>query len=717
MNFKTTIALLLLLIIVGVFFYTQQDWTTTRDVEQAASETSADGLPLFTADELSTESITRIEVVRDGQTYVFEEDGDKWFQTRPVRVELNAWSARGIIDDLAGLTYREQLTPGKGEVPDAASLDLDPPRATVTISGELDGEATSHTVALGRTTIGGRGYAALPDRAGDTAYLVNDDLHDAVLDADMMSLRKRSLTGPAAGAVQRLTLQREGATFELTKSDGRWALTGQHAGRADSGAANALANALQNTFLEKWVQDQPKDLSLYGLAEPSVTLTLHANVPTESDTPDAEPADADTATRSYTLLLGSPTELEGESRFGMLLTGDQATAPVFSLGKTYTEKLKVDLTDLRDKAISLLEPSDVRAVRIERDAGNLAFDKSPDGWAFGEGVDPGFTADTSVVAELVESLTGTEGEPMTDASAWQGEPAVTVTLSTIAQPAPETLAFYPGDDGPVVVRNREPVGYVVDPALLDSLTAAALAFRDRSIPVVPEPAERVTLAPAAGPELTFVFADDGWTLEGHDVFESGAFRELLEMLRPLEADRWVIGDAEAITDPIMLTAQGSSGTAVLRVDPDTGIGQRDGITERFRVSDTLLDALRAEYRDRTAIPVAANAITRVALTAPDGSITLEREDDTWVGTGGEGLAPDKVKALIDALAGLEVVRYTNRTPVTLPSPSHTIEVNTTVGDVYTVNLYNGRDVASIGDRVAELSSDTLDVLRASVLSE
>jgi len=718
MNFKTTIALLLLLIIVGFFFYTQQDWTTTRDVEQSAAQQSADGLPLFTADELSTESINRIEIERDDTRFVFEQEGEQWFQTHPVRVELNGWSARGIIDDLAGLAYREKLTPGKDQVPDAASLGLEPPRAVVTITGEMDKETKSFTVALGRPSLGGRGYAMLPQRDGEAAYLVNDDLHDAVLETDLKSLRKRSLPGPDAGSVQRVRLERGNETIELVHAGDRWVFAGDHGGRADTAAGNALANALKNTFVEAWVQDQPEDLSLYGLNQPTARLALTTKAPGEAPEESEADEQADEQAKTHTLLIGSPTELEGDTRFGMLLAGDQERAPVFTVGKTYTEKLNVPVAELRDTAISLLEPQAVRSLRLERASGGLAFDKSPDGWAFAEGSDPGFDADTAALAELVETLTGTEGEPVTDASAWAGQPVTTVLLTTITQPEPETLGFYTApDDKAVVVRNREPVGYEVDRELLQSVTAPPLAFRERDIEVVTDAADQITLSQPDGPTFAFMRNEADWKLQGHDTFEDAAFNDLLGMLSPLRAEAWVTDGAEPGEEALSVTVTGDGQTVTLRVDPETRTATRSGIDEPFRVSSELVKALRAEYRERTVIPVAAAAISRVVITEPDGLVTsIGRDGESWVSAGDQSLDTDAVAALVDTLAGLEAVRFTSTPVLAQLNPERTLEVSTTVGDTYTVNLFPKKNTATVNGRPIELDKPTLEALRGWVLS-
>ena len=110
-----------------------------RSAVVAAEEAS---VPVFTAsDAIPVDSIDRIDLTRAGAPpMVFRRTGGQWSQTEPFVADLDAWSARQLIVELAGLA----ASPWVGEAADRSAFGLEPPVASVILHA---GDRTwSHTL-------------------------------------------------------------------------------------------------------------------------------------------------------------------------------------------------------------------------------------------------------------------------------------------------------------------------------------------------------------------------------------------------------------------------------------------------------------------------------------------------------------------------------------------------------------------------------------------
>src|SRR5687768_6327798 len=113
MNFKTTLALLILVLIVGAYFlFIERKGPTAAERAEMALTTPQDaGTPVFTAEEVPTESVQTVGIERGGSKLAIARDGANWVQTQPVRFALNTWSAQQLVDAAAGLKYSQKIEP------------------------------------------------------------------------------------------------------------------------------------------------------------------------------------------------------------------------------------------------------------------------------------------------------------------------------------------------------------------------------------------------------------------------------------------------------------------------------------------------------------------------------------------------------------------------------------------------------------------------------
>lgn len=770
MKFQTTLILLALLVIIAAYFViVEKNAQTTAERERiAARQTDQPGTPVFLADRFPTESITHIELeYKDQPRVVIDKQGENWRQTQPVDFALNTWSARQLVDAAAGLRYSQRFTPADQGMPSLADVSLSPPLASIiySIAGDKPSQAKLH---LGRIGAGSRGYLILE---GDPqVYVVNDDLHRAVLKSKVADWRKRSIEAPSESRADRLCLAHDSQTIDMRKTDAGWSFAPPHTGRASTEAVARLANAINYLYIDKFVADNPADLSPFGLDNPTITVTIHAPaISPPSDTPPAEdlPADPDDSApltqtsapeTQLTVRIGSPTDFKKQQYFATASYDDSTTQVVFTLPRSDVDKLTQSLDDFRDPRITIVKPTDARELTIERpDGPRISLVRGVKGWSFAD-PGPGYNADDAEASTLVESIAEAKATAYhTETLAPDQPPLATVTLTAIGRPEPDVIRIYhPSNEDQTYLcfRGSETIGYLVPTDDLNRLFEPPLALRDRTVlDLTSDKVTSITIrnawdavyqftrppadqppAPGTGPSTpastsTPVPAPPSepgeWALAGESRFEAAAFSKLLENLFPLRADGWK-SEAEAVLDhapqPDLTATIGLADQTehTLQVDSKKRLGSLDGAEEWFELNERLAELLNQEYRDRTALSLSADQIENVTISSENASMTVERgASGNYVDAAGNKLNQTAAAGVYDALAGLRVLRYVS--PPALDELQtklqFTISLQLKDGQQHQLSVWkpsdpNSPSLAQLDDRWFQLSPEVTGKLTA-----
>lgn len=690
MNYKTTLFLLVLLVMAGAVLWVVRE-NTNAPPGAAESAGVEEGKPLFMADELSVETIQGVEIQSaDGAKATLARQAEVWRQVEPVRFDLDNWSVTDLLDSVGSLRWDERFVPGQsGATPGAAAPTLEQaglstPQMRLTLHGERDGKAYTRTLSLGKR-LGGRAYV---QRDGDErVYLVDDVLAHKLTGEGVASLRKRSLEAPGESQAQRVVLRRGQETIELVKSHGQWSFAPPLSGRVSRDAVRQLLTGISNIYIKSFTSDTRTDLSPFGLDEPSAELAVTFAAP-DSDagaTAETEPAQSQPSampTRTVTLRLGGATELGGEDRYATWASDDQGGRVVFTLAGHDASKLDIGVDALRDPRLSPVDPTSVWQVQVQREEGpTLKLEQGNGGWTLLEPkVD--YTLDAASVSDFVGALAQIKAEHYRTQDLPVNTPSIaTVTLSAAGQSQAEILRFYwlkaaDADKTPslLAVRNDEAVGYIVPESATDLLKTTPLSLRDRTVlnlsagelasMRIELPDGRVyqltQAEPAAtGPGDESTTRPVAWSLTGEPSLEDDALRKILVGLTPLHARAWEDGGAAGKADMIrvrMTTRDG--GSHALSIDPATGRATLDDAKSAFDVSMDWVNALQAELRPRTVVPVRIEQMASVAVREGDKGVEVHRDKDGHY-SAADGRAIDQSAAgtLFDRLAGLRVERY------------------------------------------------------------
>jgi len=258
---------------------------------------------------------------------------------------------------------------------DAATTDLGlaEPRAEVTWTWS-DG---SYTLLFGRRSVAGRSYLR---PAGDKdVYVVTGDLYQRAVEMNPKTWRDRTIFAPLPSQISAIEIDDGRRRVVIEKRRKRWMMTEPVRTRVDAAAGDALEGAILRARSGGFILDNPPDLSSFGLAEPSGTLTIRS------------------PQQVARLLVGSRTGVGSEDRFGMV----DGHAAVVRLPEAVLAAFFPKTVHLVDPTPSGVQPADVKAIVIRHGDGELKLRRELERWT---APDLGADADPAIVEGLLETL-------------------------------------------------------------------------------------------------------------------------------------------------------------------------------------------------------------------------------------------------------------------------------------------------------------------------
>lgn len=738
MNFKTTFILVLLLGIVGAYFYfvsmkgkpTGPDTPGPGDMKPLITQIPSDVNALAV-----TKGDTTIEMLRPGAP------DTRWFQTAPVRFPLNEWSAKDeLIPKALNLLYSQSFEPGRDDMPTLKDINLDPPLATLTLqrATTTTDRKIIHTIKLGKTVTGNRGYAMVND--DKKVYVVAGDLHKILLDQDINDWRIKDIVGPQIAQAESITLSgMNNGTISLSKKNSEWFLSASETpenSRADTTAVNDLLVAFDSINIAKFTDDNPEDLSPYGLDKPRMAIDI-TRVGAKPD-----------ETVTISVSIGAPVDLTGARYFATWSPEGQADTVVLEIGASHVTALTKSVDDMRDPRITPTKFGNVKQLNITRSAGALSLLKSTSGWEFPNGV--GYAVDQNKASELIEQILRAGAVGYLSNAKLTGEALATIALTTIGTNEAdritvhdpvgqsETIAQQLGSknfdpkEHYLTRRSGESVVYIVDRSKLNRIFQSPLALRDRMVlDLKPDQLKKITVKqfnsvvhefnqstpePPAKP-------DPFWNLSGHESFEGAAFEYLLQQLLPLKAESWL--DLDPKTGDVVLGLYTKDDKKIIvTFDAKRNMAMTlHGGKKVFQVSKDLIEALTTDFRDRNVLPVNVDQLKSVELTREGLSLTVRKDaNGQFVSNEVSLIEQSAAQQFFDTLAGLRAERLIDK-PDEAPTVDFTISGKATNGK-FKVSIHKSDErvvsiVAKIGDRTIDqwftVNELTLDKLRAKLV--
>ncbi len=394
MNVKTTVVLLVLLVIGVVYaivFHTDWIRKPAEDTDKAAEK--EEKLLGKLGD------VRRLVLEKPGaRKIVLVKADDKWRLTEPVDAPAATWPPRGIVAGLREAKIVRRHAPDDKDFPTDDLTHLSAPLRIVTLTDDKD---RRHIVRVGQIVPmeSRRTYVQL---AGDEhVYVVDSDLLKEVLDKDLSDFRDKNVVSFDTDQAVRLEVRGD-ENYQLVKVEDKWALDRPVSARADQDKAKDLLRNVSNISAEAFIDEEPKDLAAFGLAQPRLTVTVELKPPEPETQPASAPASKPAKPKKgkvISIAFGAPAGPEGEQVFAKL--GDQAW--VFQVRKSLLKDLQPKLLDLRDKRV--LDIAGKEATKLEiwlEKGGSTTLEKVEGDWRMVEPFKG--PADESAVIDLIALL-------------------------------------------------------------------------------------------------------------------------------------------------------------------------------------------------------------------------------------------------------------------------------------------------------------------------
>lgn len=441
MNTRTTIILLVLAIALGasmLFLFNQEQKAAQNSV--AAEPKAKD---LF---EPKPAAIVQIRVEQpDRPARLFQQQGDDWVLTEPLKARVQKTTLQEDARALGELLYVQKYEAGAADRPSEALTGLAQPNLVLTIK---DQAGATHTLKAGnvRPMTEDETYVA---RDNDTAvYVVKQNLL-AKFARPLNDYRERRVVALPLPDITRVRLA--GAqNYELVKAGEDWLLEQPVRSLPDRSKVDSLLQAAANLTTENFVADDDKNLRIYGLADPQLTLTVVTEKKPVSTQPStSQPAATQPVqTRTTTILVGGKA---GTQYFAKL--ADEPS--IFQISDTVFKSLNVPLLDLRDKAIARVDPAKVKALDITVGSQSVMLARQNGRWQMaGDIVGP---AETSSVDELVKAFANAR------ATAFEDQPRPELTQYGFESPRVRIRVISEGKVAPaeILVGSNTPSGEMV----------------------------------------------------------------------------------------------------------------------------------------------------------------------------------------------------------------------------------------------------------------
>jgi Domain of unknown function (DUF4340) len=341
---------------------------------------------------------------KDQPAIDFQKQKGAWQIVQPVDTLADQPTAEGFIDQLAESrpTGTESVTPDRRK-----AFGLDPPAASVRFTTKV---GQKHTLLLGDKDFSGADVYAIVDDQPEVSLMPLSLLTTA--DKSLKDLRDMNVLSLDSADVSSFTLKNPSADLTVMrdqKDSTQWNFTKPEKVSADPDAVDGMLSALSGARISDIVSEKPDDLARYGLANPSIRLTVVRNGGDQS-----------------TLVFGKKAGDEYYAR-------DLSRPIIFKVKSDLYSKLDDNFTQMRDKTVVHIDESSLNRIQLQNANGSIAISRQGTGqWKIDSpAADKGKSASSWKILNPFTSLRADEviDHPSAGQLAAMKKPAITAILT------------------------------------------------------------------------------------------------------------------------------------------------------------------------------------------------------------------------------------------------------------------------------------------------
>lgn len=358
-SLKLFILLFILLALVLCSYFIKANKQTESTDESIPTPT----LSIF---EFDSSEVTHI-AVSDGTSQIsYSLNGEDWTVDEASHLELNQNTITSTCKQLLTLSPKQQI-----EVTDLKEFGLDQPSHVVTYTLK---DGSTYELLVGDRTPDGSYYYAKSNVEGSNAYLIGQS-YISKMGTDLNTYRNKTLesydiahiTGMSIKGknIEEITFKQEPAEGDAGLYSGSFIFTTPTLEniRLSYNAQEELLSALPTFSVTEFIADEINDLSIYGLDEPSLDLTLDLTI--------TETVEEQTKTTTDTLHYLWGDSLENGNIYFMEAGGSS----VYTMSSSFLDSL-LELLDpfkLSEKWICLANIADVASITLDLNGSQYHF--------------------------------------------------------------------------------------------------------------------------------------------------------------------------------------------------------------------------------------------------------------------------------------------------------------------------------------------------------
>jgi hypothetical protein len=708
MSIKTTIILVLVLVVVGGIYLYAPTRRTEEAQEARKAQTAGDSTRIFDK-KIKADEIQTITIEPAGETALrFERQADparpngpgQWQMTAPHTALAESWQVDSLTRLLADLEFHVKFTSGDAKTPSPVDTGLDSPRLVVRFTTGVDEAAQEHTLSIGKNVPLGTGSYARLATDDSPLYITSADLNERIK-TKLADYRSKSVMRFLPAQANRLEITYDGVRYNFAKNNaGQWMINAPVNAAARSSELTALLGNFSRLRAVDFV-DEDASAPAYGFAEPfvtaRVTVTEQAEDPAGDAGSDASDPNAVTAAepsvpviveRQFEFAIGAPSDLQKTKRFAR--RPDESG--VFTLEQNAIDKLRPQLSKLRDNAVTHLAVETITALKLSTGDRELSITRSDGAWttaaSFGQLDRQAMREWSNAIATLKASDYVDEPDNLADFGLDNPRATITITRSD----SPDNLTLEVGERSAsglhafAKIAGR-PTVYVVSADAADEIAIDPISLSSRELfTFQPDQLARLTLDreamhyvfDQAQPGAWSLLAPEGTTSNMPNIF--GAVTDLtrlraVRVLNPAMIDLDPNLPAAEMTltltlrdEPIQGDPANADVSAIPTQDYTLRVQELDGriLSRRldspvlYELDRTVYDAFRKEMIATKLFEFAAEDITGYRIIGPHNKLHLLKAEQGWREATDEFIPLDqaKIDELLSALAGIEVERYT-----------------------------------------------------------
>jgi hypothetical protein len=321
-----TIVVAILLVIIGGYAY----YVSRQPTEQTPK-----------LNPISAGDIQNIELRSRMRDIVIERATDGWRFVKPIHGEADRTAADNMADAIANLQITGTISENPG---DLAPFGLQNPAVDVIVTTK--DHRVLPTIMVGKDTpVGNSSYVKSPEKPG---ILLVANTFPSQVEKSVDDLRPRTLIEFKPEEIRKVVLEsNNGTPLELNKKGDQWTIVKPKPYAADKSAVQQLLDTVTNARVADFIDDNPSDLSKYGLATPSFKLTLYGG-----------------KTNAEESLLFGFKQPQADKSGLYARRGEGNDQPVITVDSYVLNNINKHFDDFRDKTVLGLDSSKVDHVMI-----------------------------------------------------------------------------------------------------------------------------------------------------------------------------------------------------------------------------------------------------------------------------------------------------------------------------------------------------------------